>query len=141
MELFAKLVNWFKPLFFANSIKVCSQILFGRGLCRENKSIGWFRYGSGFRWGYFRTDYSTVLFSEAAIENCPSIIIPVARSFLVGLQTVSLQFYLSMSSSAGVFMFFVCIYFTGASFNDCFRSVYFSESLSAKEEFNFGSFF
>ena len=53
---------------------------------------------------------------------------------------VSLQFYFRMSSFAGVFTFFVCIYFTGPSFDDCFRA-YFLESLSTKEEFNFSSVF
>ena len=74
---------------------------------------------------YFRTDYNIVLFSKVAIKKCPSIIIPVAGSFLLGLQTVSLYFLLRMCSFTGVFMIRVCIYFTGASFDDCFPSVYF----------------
>ena len=35
----------------------------------------WFRW---FCWGCFRTDYSTVLFSEAAIAQCPLVFIHVA---------------------------------------------------------------
>ena len=33
----------------------------------QSKLIGWFLYGSGFCWGYFRADYSIVLISETAI--------------------------------------------------------------------------
>ena len=42
-----------------------------------------------FAGGYFQTDYNTVLFSEAAMGKCPSILISLAGSFLVGFQTVS----------------------------------------------------
>ena len=66
---------------------------------------------------YFWTDYNIVLFSKVAIKKCSSIVIPVAGSFLLGLQTVSLYFFLRLYSFAGVFMIFVCIYFTGASFD------------------------
>ena len=40
--------------------------------------------------GYFQTDFNETFFSEAAIEKCPSMIIPAVGSFLVGLQTVTL---------------------------------------------------
>ena len=33
----------------------------------QSKLIGWFLYGLGFCWGYFRADYSIVLISETAI--------------------------------------------------------------------------
>ena len=43
----------------------------------QSQLIGWFLYGSGFCWGYFRTDYITVLFSEVAIAKNPFVFIYV----------------------------------------------------------------
>ena len=43
--------------------------------------IGWFLCGLGFCRGYFRTDYSIVLISEAAIAKCPFTFITSAMSF------------------------------------------------------------
>ena len=42
--------------------------------------VGWFLYGSGFCWGYFRTGYSIVLISEAAIIKILLFFITVAIS-------------------------------------------------------------
>ena len=39
----------------------------------QSKLIGWFLYGSGFCWGYFRADYSIVLISETAIAKYPFV--------------------------------------------------------------------
>ena len=48
---------------------------------------------------------------------------------------------LFQSSFVGIFMLFICTYFTGASFDDCFHCVWFLVNLSTKEEFNCGRFF
>ena len=76
----------------------------------QSKSVDWFLHGSSCCWGYFQTDYNTVLFLEAAIEGCPSVIIAVAGLILVGWQTVSLRLYLRMSSFADVFILFFCTF-------------------------------
>ena len=62
---------------------------FSRGLCHVeiNQLIGKVNWLTGFYivWvfagGYFRTDYNTVLFSQAAIEKCSSVTIPVVGLF------------------------------------------------------------
>ena len=138
-------------LFYAQAacpIKVYLQISFGRGLCRvetsqlisKANSLTSFCMVWAFSEGYFRTDYSTISFSEAAIKKFLFILIPVAGSLLVGLQTTChLQFYLRMTTFAVVLMFSVCIYFTGASFDDCFPRVHFLENLPSKCN-GFGSF-
>ena len=107
----------------------------------QSKSIDWFLHGSGFCWGLFpnRPQYSFIFGSSHRkvsfnYKTCSGFILGAVADF-------SWQFQLRMSPFAGVFMFFVCIYFTGPSFADCFRSAYFLENLSTKEEFNFGNFF
>ena len=47
----------------------------------QDELIGWFLYGLGFCRGYFRTDYSIVLISEAAIAKCPFVFITAAMWF------------------------------------------------------------
>ena len=57
--------------------------IFGGGLYYDlqDELIGWFLYGLGFRRGYFRADYSTVLIPEAAIAKCPFVFITSAMSY------------------------------------------------------------
>ena len=68
-------------------IKVCLQIFFCRGLCcvetSRSKLIGWFRHGSEFYWGYFRKDFSTVLFLEAVIVKSPFVFY-TCGDFIIG---------------------------------------------------------
>ena len=57
--------------------------IFGGGLYYDlqDELIGWFLYGLGFRRGYFRADYSTVLIPEAAIAKCPFDFITAVTSY------------------------------------------------------------
>ena len=92
-------------------------------------------YGSGFCWSYLRT----VLSWEATIKKCPFIFITWRFQ---SWWDCRLQFAVLLESSfVDVFILFVCIYFKGASFDDCFHCVCFFVNLLTKEEFNFGSFF
>ena len=47
----------------------------------QDELISWFLYGLGFCLGYFRTNYSMVLISEAAIAKCPFVFITAAMPF------------------------------------------------------------
>ena len=121
-------------------LSVESCVVWNQSTDLQSRSIYWFLYGSVFCWGYFQTDYNTDVFSEAAIEKCSSVVIPVASSFLFGLQTVTRWLYLRMSSFEGVCLFF-CIYFTKTFFNDWSPSLNSLENLLTNEGFNFRSFF
>ena len=75
-------MSWNVPLWSA-----CKHLWFMLVICGDqtidlqDKLIGWFLYGLGFRRGYFRTDYSIVLIPEAAIAKCPFVFITAAVSY------------------------------------------------------------
>ena len=73
--------------------------------------------------GCFRTDYSIVLISEAAIAKCAFVFIAVAISFWWFF--ILLASSLLKSSFVDVFISFFCTYSTGMYFNDFFRCVFF----------------
>ena len=73
----------------------------------QDELIGWFLYGLGFCWGYFRTDYSIVLISEAAIAKCPSVFITAAMSFWWFFRLLAC----SLLKSSFVDIFIICGYF------------------------------
>ena len=84
----------------------------------QDELIGWFLYGLGFCWGYFRADYSIVLISEAAIAKRLFVFITLAISFwFFRLLACSLL----QSSFVDVFIPFFCTYSTGVYFDDFFR--------------------
>ena len=87
-------------------MKVCLRIPFGRGLrCVETsqsfaKQTGWLvSVWFWFVLGSFRTEYSTVLFSEAAITKWSFVFIPAVILFLVILQAALLWVFLYFLSA------------------------------------------
>ena len=73
----------------------------------------------GFCRGYFRTDYSIVLISEAAIAKCHFVSITVAISFWWFFRLLACS--LLKGSFVDVFISFFCNYSTGVYFDDVFR--------------------
>ena len=68
-----------------------------------NKSID-----LGFRWGYFRADYSIVLISRTAISKYPFVFDNCGAFILSVFQTFSLQFYLRAPLWIFLYSFFFC---------------------------------